>query len=461
MLNSLKEELLKIIPAESLIFDYETRMENSRDASLQGNNESIADVVAFPSKTEHIQGIMRLANKYKFPVICRGAGTNTVGACKPENGGIVINMSKMNKILGINVENMTARVQSGVIVGDLQKEAEKFGLYYPPDPSNLAVSTIGGSIAQNSAGARTFKYGSTKDYILSLSVVTANGEILNTGFETIKNSTGYNLTSIFIGSEGTLGIVTEATVKLIVKPQTSKVIMAYFDTLNDMTIAVSSIISEHLTPATIDFMDKNAIYTVEKYKPTGLLTNKDAMLLIEVDGTEISVENETKKTVEVLKNNNASNITFSQTQEEADKIWFARRSSMTACKELKPDVATDDLIVPRQNLTKLVQGVQKICDKYNLTVCMVGHIGDGSVHPQIPINLKDKDEYNRLKQAKEEFYDLTAELGGTISGEHGIGCEKREYLTKILDKNAIEYMKQIKHIFDPNNILNPNKIWID
>ena len=461
MLNSTIEELKQILYPLKVFEDYEIRLKNSLDASVEQNPEPIADVVIFPENIKNIQDITVFANEHKIPIICRGAGTNTVGACKPLNGGIIINMSKMNKILDINKENMTARVQAGVIVGDLQKEAEKFGLYYPPDPSNLAVSTIGGSIAQNSAGARTFKYGSTKDYILSLTVVSANGKILKTGFETIKNSTGYNLSSVFVGSEGTLGIVVDATVKLIVKPETSKVIMAYFDTLDDMSKAVSSVIAEHLTPATIDFMDKNAILAVEKHKPTGLLTDKEAMLLIEVDGAETSVEIDTAKVVKLLENCKASKIEYSKNPQDAERIWFARRSSMIACKELKPNVSTDDLIVPRQNLTKLVQGVQKICDKYNLTVCMVGHIGDGSVHPQIPIDLSDKDEYNRLKQAKEEFYDLTTELSGTISGEHGIGCEKREYLTKILDKNAIEYMKQIKKIFDPNNILNPNKIWIE
>ena len=393
------------------------------------------------------------------PIICRGAGTNTVGACVPTHGGIVLNFSKMNKILEINPENMTARVQPGVVVGDLQKAVEKQGLFYPPDPSNLKISTIGGSIAQNSAGARCFKYGATKDYIIDMLVVMANGELIRTGSNTIKNATGYNLGSIFIGSEGTLGIVVEATIKLIPKPEETQVIMAYFDTVEDSIYAVNKIIEKQVFPATIDFMDKNAIQTVEKFYPTGLLCDKESALIIELDGynTEISRQRET--ICEILRTNNAANIQYSRTKEEAEHIWAARRSSMAACTKLKPNVTTDDIIVPRSNLAKLVKGVQDICTRHNLTVCLVGHVGDGSVHPQIPIDYNNKDEYKHYKIAKSEIYQLTARLGGIISGEHGIGLEKKAYISQVVDGGALGYMRQIKKIFDPKNILNPYKIF--
>ena len=393
------------------------------------------------------------------PIICRGAGTNTVGACVPTHGGIVLNFSKMNKILEINPENMTARVQPGVVVGDLQKAVEKQGLFYPPDPSNLKISTIGGSIAQNSAGARCFKYGATKDYIIDMLVVMANGELIRTGSNTIKNATGYNLGSIFIGSEGTLGIVVEATIKLIPKPEETQVIMAYFDTVEDSIYAVNKIIEKQVFPATIDFMDKNAIQTVEKFYPTGLLCDKESALIIELDGynTEISRQRET--ICEILRTNNATNIQYSRTKEEAEHIWAARRSSMAACTNLKPNVTTDDIIVPRSNLAKLVKGVQDICTRHNLTVCLVGHVGDGSVHPQIPIDYNNKEEYKHYKIAKSEIYQLTARLGGIISGEHGIGLEKKAYISQVVDGGALGYMRQIKKIFDPKNILNPYKIF--
>ncbi len=452
-------ELEKALSPQNVLHEIEERYAYSQDASDSPEIHSLPDVVVFAETIEQVQEIVRIANKYHTPIICRGAGTNTVGACIAEHGGIVLNFSKMNKILEINRENMTARVQPGVIVGDLQNQVEKMGLYYPPDPSNLAVSTIGGSIAQNSAGARTFKYGSTKDYVLDMLVVTATGELLRTGSNTIKNATGYNLGSLFIGSEGTLGIVVEATLKLISKPQCSKVIMAYFDNLEDATSAVTSVIEQQISPATLDFMDKNAIQTVEKFNPVGLLTDKEAALIIEIDGFKSSIEEQKETIINTLKRCNSSAIQFSATEREAEQIWQARRSSMAACAKLKPNVTTDDVIVPRENLPKLVKGIQEICDNRDLTVCMVGHVGDGSVHPQIPLDFNNKKEYENYKLAKSEIYELTIRLGGTISGEHGIGREKREHISKVVSSNALNYMREIKKVFDPNNILNPFKIF--
>ena len=365
----------------------------------------------------------------------------------------------MNKIISISKENMTAVVQPGVILGDLQAVVENLGLFYPPDPSNLKVSTIGGSIAQASGGAKTFKYGSTKNYILNLEVVMADGKVMKTGADTVKNATGYNLTSLFVGSEGTLGIITEATLKLIPKPEASKVVMAYFDTIEDSISAVNSIIEQRIYPATIDFMDSNAIKTVEQFYPAGLLCDKEAALIIEIDGFENSIEYQKKIIENILNDCNASQIQVSNSQEEYERIWAARRSSMGACAKLKPNVTTDDVIVPRYNLASLVKGIQNICKKYNLSTCLVGHVGDGSVHPQIPIDYNDEDEYRRFKLAKSEIYDLTAQLGGIISGEHGIGADKRPFINKVVNDVALDYMREIKKVFDPENILNPYKIF--
>lgn len=457
--DNLIKELNKALPKENILSDEVERYVYSFDASNNQQNKALPDAVVFVENIEQVLKVVKIANEQMTPIICRGAGTNTVGACVPTHGGIVLNFSKMNKILEINPENMTARVQPGVVVGDLQKAVEKQGLFYPPDPSNLKISTIGGSIAQNSAGARCFKYGATKDYIIDMLVVMANGELIRTGSNTIKNATGYNLGSIFIGSEGTLGIVVEATIKLIPKPEETQVIMAYFDTVEDSIYAVNKIIEKQVFPATIDFMDKNAIQTVEKFYPTGLLCDKESALIIELDGynTEISRQRET--ICEILRTNNAANIQYSRTKEEAEHIWAARRSSMAACTKLKPNVTTDDIIVPRSNLAKLVKGVQDICTRHNLTVCLVGHVGDGSVHPQIPIDYNNKDEYKHYKIAKSEIYQLTARLGGIISGEHGIGLEKKAYISQVVDGGALGYMRQIKKIFDPKNILNPYKIF--
>jgi glycolate oxidase len=448
-------ELTDILPKRSVLTDAADCLAYSQDESCMVMGT--AEAVVFVETVEQVQAVVRVARKYKTPLICRGAGTNVVGACLPEFGGIVLSFERMNKILGVNRGNMTVCVQPGVVVGELQRQVEALGLYYPPDPSALAISTIGGSIAQASAGARTFKYGSTKDYVLDLLMVTAEGELLRTGSNTIKNATGYNLNNLFVGSEGTLGIVVEATLKLIPKPESKMVMMAYFDTVKDAVCAVNSVIERRVFPATIDFMDKNAIRTVEEFSPSGLLCDKAAALIIEVDGCKDAIEHQRGIIVEALGKCGA--VQYSRNDEEYEKIWAARRSSMTACKALKPDVTTDDMVVARGQLAQLVEGIQQICENRGLICCMIGHVGDGSVHPQIPIDYNDADEVRRCKLAKEEIYDLTVRLGGVISGEHGVGILKRPYLSKVVDPLALQYMRGIKRLFDPENILNPGKIW--
>lgn len=457
--KKLISDLKKNLPSSNVLDTLEERYAYAQDSANIRKIKNLPDVVVFAENAQQVQKVVKLAGKYKIPVICRGAGTNVVGACTVEHGGIILNFSKMNKIISINKENMTAIVEPGVVLSDLQKEVEKFGLFYPPDPSNLAVSTIGGSIAQSSGGAKSFKYGTTKDYVIDLKVVMADGEILKTGSNTIKNATGYNLNTLFVGSEGTLGIVVEATLKLIPKPQSKKVFMAYFDTVKEAVQAVNTLIEQQIYPATIDFMDKNAIQTVERFYPANLLTNKEAALIIEIDGLECSMKYQEDVILNILKISRASEIQASHNDAEYNKIWTARRSSMGACAKLKPNVTTDDVIVPRENLEALVLGIRRICEKYNLNVCMVGHVGDGSVHPQIPIDYNDEDEYKRYKMAKSEIYDLTAKLGGILSGEHGIGAVKRAYIDKVVNSVALDYMRVIKNTFDPQNILNPYKIF--
>ncbi len=457
--DNLIKKLNKAFTKINVLSTIEERYVYSIDSLNLDIKNNLADAVVFVETVEDVQKVVKIANQTQTPIICRGAGTNTVGACVPTHGGIVLNFSKMNKILEINTEDMTARVQPGVVLGELEKEVEKAGLFYPPDPSNLKVSTVGGSIALNSAGARCFKYGATKDYVIDMKVVTANGEVIRTGSNTIKNATGYNLGSIFIGSEGTLGIVVEATLKLIPRPEKTQVIMAYFDSVESSIDAVNKIIEKRVFPSTIDFMDKNALKTVEDFYPTGLLINKESALIIEVDGVENAVEKQREEICNILRENNAAKIQYSKNKEEAENIWTARRSSMAACTKLKPNVTTDDIIVPRSKLAKLVKGIQEICFRHNLTSCLVGHVGDGSVHPQIPIDFNDAKEYREYKIAKSEIYQLAINLGGTISGEHGIGLAKKPYISRVVEYGALEYMRQLKKVFDPKNILNPYKIF--
>lgn len=452
-------KIKQIVSDKNVLTDMEERYVYALDATNKQNIENLPEVVVFVETVEQVQQIMKLAWENEIAVVARGAGTNLVGACIVKKGGIVLNFSKMNKILEVNSENLTARVQPGVVIGNLQTEAEKLGLFYPPDPSNLKVSTIGGSIALSSGGPRTFKYGSTKDYVIDLKIILADGRIINTGANTAKNSTGYHLSQLFIGSEGTLGIVVEATLKLIPKPEGSRVILAYFDKIADAAHTVNKILENKLLPATLDIMDQKTLQTIEKFYPAGLLTDKDAALFLEVDGYLNSLEYQQEKIVAICKTFGASDVTFSKTEEESQKIWTARRSAFGACAKLKPNVVAEDVVVPREKIVELIEGIRQICDKNNLLVCLMGHIGDGNIHPNIPLDLRDETDVKNYQKTKDEIHKLAIDLGGTLSGEHGIGCEKSKYMTNAIDEVTLEYMKKIKHVFDEKNILNPQKIF--
>lgn len=453
------KKLKQIVSSQNVLTDLEERYVYAIDATNKQNIENLPDAVVFVETTEQVQKVIRIAYENNIPVIARGAGTNLVGACITKKGGIVLNFSKMNKILEVNAENLTARVQPGVVIANIQKEVEKLGLFYPPDPSNLAVSTIGGSIALSSGGPRTFKYGSTKDYIIDLKVVLADGRFINTGSNTAKNSTGYHLSQLFIGSEGTLGIVVEALLKLIPKPEGSRVILAYFDEIADAAATVNKILENRLMPATLDIMDKKTLQTVEQFYPAGLLTDKDAALFLEVDGYNCSLEYQQNKIIDLCKSCGAIDIRFSTTEEEAQKIWTARRSAFGACAKLRSNVVCEDIVVPREKVVELVKGIQRICEKNKLLVCIMGHIGDGNVHPNIPLDLNSDEDVRNYAKTKDEIHQLAIDLGGTLSGEHGIGCEKSKYMTNAIDDVTLEYMEKIKYVFDNKNILNPCKIF--
>lgn len=457
--DKILKKIKHIVSSDNVLTGLEERYVYALDATNKQNVENLPDVVVFVETIEQVQQIVRLAWENEISIVPRAAGTNLVGACIVKKGGIVLNFSKMNKILEVNPENLTARVQPGVVIGDLQREVEKTGLFYPPDPSNLKVSTIGGSIGLSSGGPRTFKYGSTKDYVIDLKIVLADGRIINTGSNTAKNSTGYHLSQLFVGSEGTLGIVVEALLKLIPKPEGSRVILAYFDKISDAAMTVNEILKNKLTPATLDILDKKTLQTIEQFYPAGLLTDKDAALFLEVDGDLLSLEHQQNRVIELCKKCGASEITFSKTEEEAQRIWTSRRSAFGACAKLKPNVVAEDVVVPREKLVELVDGIKKICDKHNLLVCIMGHIGDGNVHPNIPLDLSKDEDVKNYANAKDEIHQLAIDLGGTLSGEHGIGCEKSKYMTNALDDVTLEYMKKIKKVFDEKNILNPQKIF--
>ncbi len=457
--NNLVGSMEKIVGKDNVLSSYEERFVYSTDSTNITNPKDLADVIVFPQNTAQVSQIMKYANSKNIAVIARSAGTNLCGACLPKRKGIILDFSRMDKILEISKDNLICRVEPGVVVEDLQKAVEEFDLFYPPDPSNLKVSMIGGSIGLSSGGPHTFKYGSTKDYIIDLEVVLADGSIMHTGSSCSKDVTGYNMTQLFVGSEGTLGIVTQATIRLIPKPEAKRVMLAYFDDLEDTSRTVNDIISNLITPSVIDLMDKNTLKTVESFYPCGLQTDKTAALLIEIDGFKSNLDEQYEKIIEICKNNNSSYIQTASTKEEEERIWISRRSSFGATAKLAPNVLTEDVVVPRENIVALVKGIQGICDKYQIKTCIMGHIGDGNIHPNMALDLRNAEERLNFGRAKKELFELALSLNGTLSGEHGIGCEKSEFINKAIDSNNLKMMKQIKKLFDPKNILNPDKIF--
>ena len=453
------KDIIKIAGKENVLFSDDELTTYSTDSTNIVNAEEKADAVIFASNTNQISNIMKYAYKNSISVIARAAGTNLCGACLPKKGGIILDFSKMNKILEINKDNLSCIVEPGVVIEDLKNAVEQKDLFYPPDPSNLKVSMIGGSIGLSSGGPHTFKYGSTKDYIINLEIVTSDGTIMQTGSSCAKDVTGYNLTQLFVGSEGTLGIITKATIRLIPKPEAKRIMLAYFDNLEDTSKTVNNIISNLITPSVIDLLDKNTLQTIESFYPSGLLTDKEAALLIEIDGFKANLDRQYERIIQICKNNHSEYIQTATTQEEEDKIWIARRSSFGATAKLAPNVVTEDVVVPRENIVALVKGIRKICDKYELKTCIMGHIGDGNIHPNIALDLRNPVELNNFKKAKTELFELALSLKGRPSGEHGIGCEKSYFIEKALDSTCLHYMKIIKKSFDPKNILNPGKIF--
>lgn len=459
----LKNKLLNIkksLGNDNVLANLEERYCYSTDASNNFHKVKIPDLVVFVETIEDVQNVLKYANQNKIPVVSRGAGTNMVGACVCDRGGIVLNFSKMNKILEINPVSMYAKVQPGVVLGNLKDEVEKFNLFYPPDPSNYRVSTIGGSIAQSSGGAQSFKYGTTKDYIMSLTIVTADGKLLKLGTDTQKDSMGYHLNQLFVGSEGTLGVVVEATLKLIPKPELSATFVIGFEKIENLISVVDKIIMSNIFPAAIDFMDRNSIVASESFDKFEFASQINYLLFLQLDGDFNSLNYQKEKTLCVINSPEILFYEFSMEPMRIEELWNIRRVSYSSTTKLAPDVISDDLIVPRDKVELLINKCNMIVKKYNLKMCLVGHIGNGNLHPQIALDTSNESEYRNYMDAKSELYDYVIKLGGSISAEHGVGLDKLNYLENIIDKDVIEYMRMIKRVFDPNNILNPGKIFI-
>ncbi len=421
--------------------------------------QKLPEAIVFPENKEQISALLKLANQENFAVVPRGSGTGLSGGSVPVDNSVVVVLTRWNRILEIDTHNLTALVEPGVITERLQIEAEKQGLFYPPDPGSQKICTLGGNVAENAGGLRGLKYGVTKNYVLGLEVVLPNGEVIFAGGKNFKDVAGYNLRDIFIGSEGTLGIFTKILLKLIPKPTKAITVLAYFDRLIDSAKAVAGIVSFHITPSMIEFLDKTTINCVEDYTKIGLPRNAESMLLIEVDGRGSEVDYEFEKVVEALKKNNASAIKSAATTAESNILKTARRSAFSALARIRPTTILEDATVPRSELPVMIEKVQEAASKYNVTFGDFGHAGDGNLHPTCLTDERNKDEINRAHAAFEFIFNEALKLGGTITGEHGTGLAKKDFLEQVAGKAGIEVMRKFKSVLDKNNILNPGKIF--
>jgi glycolate oxidase len=418
----------------------------------------LPEAIVIPENVNQVSDILKTANQHKIPVYPRGSGTNLSAGCVPLKGGIVLLMTRFNHISDVDLENLVVVAEPGVIVGDLNGMVARHGLIYPPDPGTVATATLGGTIAENAGGLRGLKYGVSKHYVMGLEVVLANGDILHTGGKNVKDVSGYDLTKLFTGSEGTLGVITQATLKLVPAPESKKSIMAVFKNLEYAGKAVAGIIAAKIIPATLEIMDNATICTVEDYAHVGLPLDAEAVLLIEVDGIAEVVEKEADKVLNVLKKNQADDIQVAKNDAERDRLWAARRAALPALAKLRPTTYVEDATVPRSKVPDFLRAVSRISKEFNVTIGTFGHAGDGNMHPTIVCDIRDPQEMDLVKKAMNEMFLSAIKLGGTLSGEHGIGLGKLPWMEQQHGSKAMEAMKAIKRAMDPNLILNPGKL---
>ena len=419
---------------------------------------SLPDVVVFPGTTEEVKAILELASQEGVPVVPRGSATNLSGGTISLNGGIMLTLVRMNRILEIDSANLTATVQPGVTTAALAREVDARGLFYPPDPGSQSVSTMGGNVAENAGGLRGLKYGVTRDYVMGLEAVLPNGEILRTGGKNAKDVAGYDLTRLLVGSEGTLAVITEITVKLIPKPETKRAALAMYDDLEAAARTVARIIENKIIPCTMEFMDQGTIRAVEDFVHLGLPTDCVALLFLEQDGPQAVVDHDVELMGRICREEGARDVKVAATVDESTKLAEARRAALPALARLRPTTVLEDATVPRSRLAELVRFIADTAKKYNITICTFGHAGDGNMHPTCTTDERDHDEIHRVHAAFEEIFEKALSMGGTLTGEHGVGMAKQDYLEWKIGSAGVEISRRLKASFDPANILNPGKV---
>lgn len=450
------KELEKILGPKHLKLDWETRVCYGYDAT---NRLFVPHAVVFPENTSQISRILELANEKGIPVVPRGAGSGFTGGAVPVRGGLVLSTERMNRVLSISREDLVAVVQPGVVTGVFQKQAAAMGLFYPPDPASQDFSTLGGNVAECAGGMRALKYGVTRDYVLGLEVVLPTGSVLRTGGCTVKNVVGYDLTRLMVGSEGTLGIMTEITLKLIPHPEAQKTVLVFFASVEKASLAVTGILSDGVLPSAMELVDRACLDCVARSKPVEFPSGTGAMLLVEVDGTKLSVEEQAAKVAGICEALGSLELRVSQDQAQAEALWSMRKAISPALARIRPHRLNEDVVVPRSRLPQAMERFRQIGEAFQVPVTAFGHAGDGNIHVNVLYDRSDPQENERAEKAAEAVMRATIELGGSLSGEHGIGTTKATFLPLELNPQALELMKSIKALLDPRGILNPGKIF--
>jgi glycolate oxidase len=455
--ENLVQQILQIVGPDNFSTDASDLRCYSYDAS---SISALPEAVVLPTSTEEVSKILSVANKEGIAVFPRGAGTGTTGASVPIKGGLVLSLTRMNRIISVNPQDLIAIVEPGVVTGELQEEVFRHGLFYPPDPASKRFCTIGGNVATGAGGPRAVKYGVTRDYVMALKVVLADGNVIYTGTKTAKGVVGYDLTKLMVGSEGMLGVVTQITLKLIPSPEAEGTLIAFFADARSASNTIVSLFESKILPRCAEFLDKLSIKLISRQLPVAVPEKAVAMLLIEVDGVLESITRQLEKVKKSCQDCGAIDIQIAKTEAQAKAFWSARQDLSPSIKTLGfPDKINEDICVPRSCLPEMINELEEIGNRNRITILSFGHAGDGNLHVNLLLDLSDRKQKLRGETAVMEVMKSTLAMGGTISGEHGVGLTKKPFISMEIDKRCLDIMKEIKRVFDPKNILNPGKVF--
>ena len=450
------ERLLQVLPPGRVLADEESLLAYGYDGGtwLTGKPEAVVNV----QEEAEVIAVLRLAQEARVPVYPRGAASGLAGAAVPD-GGIALNFAAMRRIVEIDEESLMAVVEPGVVTADLQAAVEQRGLFYPPDPASLKQSTIGGNVSTGAGGPRCLKYGTTREYVRGIHAVLPGGQVIRDGGKYLKSATGYNLSQLFVGAEGTLGALTQVTLRLIPRPPATGTVLALFDDLDDAAAMVNRILGAGILPSVIEFIDHLGIRCIEQAAKLGLPDDIEALILIECDGHPAAVEAEIAQVTELCRAGGARSAERAIDQEERDRLWKARRSVSPSLSRLKPSKMGEDISLPRKYIVPMVRRIQQIAEEFAILLPTFGHIGDGNLHPNLVFDPRDPEEMQRVHGAAEALVQAAVGFGGTLSGEHGIGLLKKPYLPLAVPAETLALYRQLKAVFDPHGIMNPGKVF--